>query len=413
MEHLFFLKNKPSKWVKYGNAILGVIVFILFLLANFIKYPDTIQSEVELNYENPMQQIIMPRSGYLQKILVINNTPIHKNEILAVIDNSESFTAVSFLEKKVKTFSLDSIKEFHFPMDSLGEIQSFANDFYINILQYKTNNDINKTQKRIHHLQKEIQANAPLINKLNQQINMKILSLNLDKIDLQRDSISYFADGTISKRDYEVKLKNYIQQKQNLIELNANADRLQLNLLEKQNACKELEVQNEMEQAQYKLNIEKSKTALSNAIHIWKKQNVLASEIDGTLNFATQLKYNQYYKAETEIFQIIPSDSKRILAYANVEMLGSGKIKVGNKVLISLLKYPSEQYGKITGNIIAINAISINKKYEVVIAVQNTSTTLKKDLNYTPRLFGYVEIITDDKSIIERIVETFRKNISQ
>jgi hypothetical protein len=90
----------------------------------------------------------------------------------------------------------------------------------------------------------------------------------------------------------------------------------------------------------------------------------------------------------------------------------SGKVRVGQRVQISLDEYPANEFGYLEGKILDIIPIKIENAYRVNVAldkklISNTGVSIPDQPNY----IGSAEIISSEKSVLERIFgDIFRKS---
>src|SRR5688572_25691870 len=97
------LSDPPKAIQKWGNTILLVFIFILFLISWFVKYPDIINSQITITTNTPPQKLIVRTSGKIDKILVADRTLVKKNTPLAVLENSAKYNDVFLLKSIVDT----------------------------------------------------------------------------------------------------------------------------------------------------------------------------------------------------------------------------------------------------------------------------------------------------------------------
>jgi HlyD family secretion protein len=90
----------------------------------------------------------------------------------------------------------------------------------------------------------------------------------------------------------------------------------------------------------------------------------------------------------------------------------SGKIKIGQRVLIKFQSYPFEEYGMVEGKISSLPQLSTqdNKLFFAFVELPNgLKTNHNKQLTYNYGMTASAEIITEDLRLIERIFYTIRK----
>ena len=72
--------------------------------------------------------------------------------------------------------------------------------------------------------------------------------------------------------------------------------------------------------------------------------------------------------------------------------------------------YPYQEFGQLLGTVTAISKIPTEQGYFVSIKLQNgLTTTYHRQLAYQAEMSGSAEVITEDLSLLERIVNNFRR----
>ncbi|GIQ58261.1 hypothetical protein Flavo103_13970 [Flavobacterium collinsii] len=98
---------------------------------------------------------------------------------------------------------------------------------------------------------------------------------------------------------------------------------------------------------------------------------------------------------------------------------GSGKVKVGQGVIVKLNNYPFNEYGSIKGRVRRISLVTNQQtlsdnqnkisSYLVDIDLPNgLKTNYGVELNFHAEAKGTAEIITEDRRLIERFFDNLR-----
>ncbi len=92
----------------------------------------------------------------------------------------------------------------------------------------------------------------------------------------------------------------------------------------------------------------------------------------------------------------------------------SGKVKTGQTVNIKLSGYPYLEYGMVRGVVKSISLVPSNDSYVIELSLPSGLTTLYgKNLDFTQNMQGTAEIITDDLSLLQKILNPFRYLVSR
>jgi HlyD family secretion protein len=161
---------------------------------------------------------------------------------------------------------------------------------------------------------------------------------------------------------------------------------------------------------------------LKTEIQNWEMSFVLTAPIDGKITFTQYWVSNQNVSAGEEIFTIIPMTGQegdfQIIGKASLPVARSGKVKTGQKVNIRIENFPDTEYGMLRGVVQNISLVPSKSGESVSYAVEislpgNLITTYQKELPYLPNMQGQAEIITEDISLLERLIMPIRKIIAE
>jgi len=91
-------------------------------------------------------------------------------------------------------------------------------------------------------------------------------------------------------------------------------------------------------------------------------------------------------------------------AAGSIPAAGAWKIKPGQQVLIKLTAYPYQEFGMLQGTVTGMYATEKDTGFRVNIQLpRGLQTTAGRTIPAYPRLDGAAEIMTEDKSVLERI----------
>lgn len=118
------------------------------------------------------------------------------------------------------------------------------------------------------------------------------------------------------------------------------------------------------------------------------------------------------------MFKIIPINNQ-IIGQVNLPENGSGKVKVGQSVIIKLNNYPFNEYGSLKGRVKRISLVtnqqtlsdSQNKINSYLVDIDlpfGLKTNYGLELNFHAESKGSAEIITADRRLIERFFDNLR-----
>ena len=157
---------------------------------------------------------------------------------------------------------------------------------------------------------------------------------------------------------------------------------------------------------------------LKTGIQEWELNYVLKTPIDGKVTFAKYWIENQNVSAGEEVFMVVSNTSNPIIGKAMLPIARSGKVKTGQKVNIRLQNFPENEYGILRGVVsnISLTPVQTGEAVHYVVEISlpnNLITTYKKELPNLPNMQGQADIITDDMSLLERLVLPMKRVLTE
>jgi HlyD family secretion protein len=160
---------------------------------------------------------------------------------------------------------------------------------------------------------------------------------------------------------------------------------------------------------------------LKTGIQEWELNYVLRAPIDGKISFTKYWIENQNVSSGEEVFTIVPTAVTTpflVIGKAMLPIARSGKVKAGQKVNVRLQNFPENEYGILRGIVSKISLVPVQTGetayYAVEISLPDKLVTVyKKELPYLPNMQGQADIITDDVSLLERLVLPVKKVLKE
>ncbi len=397
----------PHWMIRWGNALILVLILGLLAISWFVHYPDVIPSEAVITTLQPPQKINAYTSGKIDTLLIRDNDPVGIGSPLAVIENTANFEDVLFLQSIVDTITLRK-QDFNFPIDDipilfLGDIDiyyaSFENDYQRFILN-----------KQLKPYSNEAIANSSSLSQLRFRLrNLKTQkSLHQAELDLKtkefdRDKNMY-SKGVISLHDFETSQAAYLRA-QNTYASNDSAISQTLEAISNANkTARGTEINTTKENTELLKKVFHSFSQLRNAIRNWERKYVLKSDIQGRVTILNFWNQNQIVTQGDLIFTVIPTNNSSYIAKLKTPAQNSGKVKTGQKVQLRLQDYPDNEYGMLEGTISRISAITDQEGFYLVDVTlpETLITSYKKEIPFRQEMLASAEIITEDLRLIER-----------
>lgn len=399
---------RPHWIIRKGNAIFFIIMFLLIAFTWFIKYPDVIKASLKLVAINAPKLLVAKTEGKLQRLLVINEQEVTKGQPLAFMQSTASHQQVISLQNWINSIeafiikdSLEVLLTNQLPLfNELGEIQPTYQDFQSTLKETLQILADGYYQQKGHALQKDMLYLSALQTNTQKQ-------KQLVKQDYELQQIEYKANELLAKEKVIAPLElnqnksRVISKEQGLEQISAQL--INNNLLEQNKKKEILELQKYVIDQQQKFR--SALFMLKSKIAEWMQQYIIIAPENGKVLFTSFLQENQLLAYEQELFYIQPLRSS-YYGQMTASQIGLGKIKIGQKVLIRVESYPSNEFGYLTGIVNYISAMPTSKD-SFLIKVdlpQGLQTNYNKTIYFRNNLMAGAEVITDSRKLFDRFL---------
>jgi uncharacterized protein YbcV (DUF1398 family) len=405
------LTRIPHWMIRWGNVVILLLLFLVFLVSWFIKYPDIIATEIVITTQIPPEKLIARTSGRIEAILIDDKGTISKSTPLAVIENMANYKDVFLLKNIVDTINLDK-NPFPFHLlktTQLGEVESSFALFQKEYIADELNSKLQPYKVENNAQNYEGQQLKERLILLEAQKEITKSELVMQKNDLERYE-SLFKKGIIAAQEIEKQRLQYLQAEKNYKSLLSSVSQMKSSLNDLNRATKTTKINETKETVILERNVFQSFYELKKAIKNWELNYVLRSSIEGKVTFLQIWTENQTVNAGDNVFTIIPSVGKNYLGKVKAPAQNSGKIKVGQDVNIRLANFPDREFGMLQGKISVIS-LTPDKEGKLLIDVSlpmGLKTSYKKQITFQQEMSGSAEIVTEDLRLIERLLYQFR-----
>jgi len=418
-EELQEVLGAVPQWIlRWGITVLAIIVFILLIGSAIIKYPDVIASQIVLTGSTPPATIVAHASGKLKELYVKDNQEVKDGTYLAVIDNPANTKDILYLKNQLDTFSSPlSLFAFHlFPL-SVGSLQQLYTSFSTTQFEYSEYQRLlYYPQKKAMYLERITKYEKQYITLLNQQKITEEQFVIAQK-QYNRDSILH-KKGVLADEEFETTENSFLQSRAARENMRANLNNTQIQIGQLKESLLDTEEQGTEKLNSLQTQLQSLVSQLKTGIQDWELNYVLRASIDGKITFSKYWIENQNVLSGEEIFTIVPDSVYQIIGKAMLPIARSGKVKTGQKVNIHLQNFPENEYGILRGTVqhISLTPAQTGETayYSVEINLPNKLvTTYKKELPYLPNMQGQADIITEDLSLLERLVLPLKKILKE
>lgn len=405
----------PGRIVRWGTIIVVCVILLLLLLAGVIKYPDAIPSPVEITTENPPVTMVSKVTGRIKRLYVRDKEQVLSGTLIAVMETTASVTEIQRLKQLTDSVpdpgsvTIETIPGF----TNLGEIQGYWSQFqkYLADFENYTKNDF--YGYKITALSEEINGIANYMRQLKAKEKLYGENQQIEYKKFKRDSLLRIT-GVYTESDLEKSRQSLLRLDIDLQQVKLDYSGKSIELVEKRQLLQDYRVMKVTEKEKYYALLKESYLNLKAQIRIWENNYLLISPVSGFVTFTKYWSENQSVSRDEPVLSIVPSDPGDYIARINLKMNRSGKVKEGQTVNIKLSGYPYLEYGMVRGIVWSKSLVPTGDAYLIELKLPSGLTTLYgKKLEFTHNMQGSAEIITDDLSLLGKIINPFRYLVSR
>jgi multidrug resistance efflux pump len=411
-DQLTEILGQVPRWiVRNGTLIIALIIIILLIGASLLRYPDILQARIILTTQTPPAEITANSSARIIGFFIGDKEQVKKDQVLVVLESAASYNDVQRLTEKLGSgFELDSLIHVEFSDElDLGTMQDSYAILLKKIQEYASFSGLDYHQRKINSVRTELKKYNLYLEKLKDQERILLQDYTLAMKQYSRDTL-LFVDGVISSVQLE---KSEAQKLNRLYAWKETQTQLASGLIkisDLQQEILELELNQEENSRQYIQSVQEAYEKLKGQISLWNQEYVLRSPFNGQVSLTKIWTENQYVESGDIVLTILPLNQGEILGKILLPAAGAGKVKEGFKVIIRFDNYPYMEFGTISGIISSISLVPNNEVYSAEIKLDNNQlvTNYNISLTFQQNMPGIAEIITNQRTLLERIFDPFR-----
>lgn len=407
----------PAWILRWGVTILFIVVLCLLIGSCFFKYPDVIVAEMTLTSRNPVAQIVARASGKMSALYVKDGEDVMIGTPLAVLENP----AITGDILSLKTEILKNIGHPDSLMNSLlgkqelmlGEVQAGYTNLLNVLHEYRNYRELNYYPQKISSVQRQIAKYHVYYQGQKRQQQVMEAQYQIACQQYKRDSL-LFNRQILSPSEHEMARATFLQSRYSLEGTNASLENLKIQIGQMDENLLDLQLEQMEKESSLQQNLRSVTEQLLNAINSWELNFCLTAPIKGKVTFTTFWNANQYVSSGETVFTIVPEGENLLIGKALLPVTRSGKVKVGQRVIIRFSNYPDQEFGIVNGCVSTISLVPAKDFYMVEIAFpEGLTTNYKISLPVSQEMKASAEIVTEDLRLIERFFQPLKKILKE
>ncbi len=407
-EEIRDILSAPPAWLARWGTLVVFLVFVLILAIGMIfYYPEKITAEITLTTADPPIPLIAQTDGYIKKIRVEEGDTVEQGAILAMISSTASLEDVISLEeslKRLQSFDKTALYEYE-PQKylRLGELQadyraflrlfqefSFERSEYDSDQTRRLKSRLKRYLRKRQNLQDELQKANERRDALQRQLDQLQKRYEGDMADLEKVQA---AREALIDQDMSIS-----QLEDRIFTLSRDIDKIKAEIIASEDGSGG-------DIGKYQVLLQ-AIAELDNQLQDWKSKYLLMAPEAGVVSFYSLRPENRYVHAGERVMAIVPiARDNELVGEILLPVTGSGKVKIGQRVLIRFESYPYEEFGIVEGRVTGKALLPQNDSYFVTVSLPNGLLTNKGEtLPFHQLMSGQAEILTDEKRLVDRLL---------
>lgn len=150
------------------------------------------------------------------------------------------------------------------------------------------------------------------------------------------------------------------------------------------------------------------------SIHSWEMAYCLMAPAEGKVQLLLQEAPNQYLSSGNIFARIVPKEGESWMGRALLPLQRSGKVKVGQRVIVRFTNFPDQEFGIVNGRLSSVSLVPSEDNYMIEIVFPGgLITNYGKCLPVFYEMKATAEIVTDDSRLIERFFQPLKKILKE
>ncbi|HEA21078.1 hypothetical protein LCGC14_1289190 [marine sediment metagenome] len=393
-----FLGRPPGWLTRIGITMVAGILLIILLASFIISYSDVLEAEIEIMPINSSVVLKASRSGQISEFFVNPGDSVVSGDIIAKLNTVAHYVDILAIKEAVTKQTLPEELGFGKPI-SIGFLQEAYSEyikafygirtiekFYDDDIKNLLNNKIRDTEDR---------AFSDVYHKLQTaKINNALITQNHSRMEI------LYNKGVISKSELE---KSQLELNKSLQEINQLSS----------DYSRDSYTTNEKFEGHLAA-LEITSMKVLSEISIWEERNFFISPVNGRVFYLDVWSPFQSVEEDEELFGISPNNKSHLMGIIKIPVHNSGKVRIGQKVIIKLHSFPYEEWGTLEGILTEISTTpksSIEPYYPAYVKIDTSINKLNLALVGPGKRTGYCDIILEEKTLFKKMFVGFRKKM--
>lgn len=358
--------------------------------------------------EHPPVWIVARGSGKLKELYRHDRDSVYAGDIIAVLDNPAVTSDVLALKEELAGFAItDScVLAMKFTERwALGSIQAAYASFLRNLTDYRNFLTLDLYEQKVEATVRELNEYRNYIGHLQRQVELDKQQSSIAETVHDREK-GLYEDGLTAKAEYEKAQQELLSKRQGTEQLMTSLSTARIQEAQLEQSMIETKMEREREKNTQLTALKTALDELKTQMDDWELSFLFVSPANGILSYNDVWQKNQNVNGGDKVFSIVAEDTGDIIGKIKLPDSGSGKVKPGQRVNISVTGYPYMEFGFLTGQVQTVSLLADEAgTYTVTVSLpQELNTSYGKTLDFSGELAGTAQILTDERSVTARLL---------
>ena len=341
---------------------------------------------------------------------------VAQGQLLGIVQNTADYEDITKLNDEInalQNFDDDDFIGYKPNKEwNLGDLQADYSIFMQSLEAYTytikgnySSVNISQLDDQISNLRKAKQLTEQSIRKANE----KLSSLNADFKNAQK----LYSSGTISQSELKEVRSRILNQETEIDAMKQQLNGKDLDINGVKSRITEIKQNTSTGNSDRIVKLKESINNLKANLEKWKQAYLFTAPIAGQISFFAKIfSENQFVKAGQEVMAVVPisglRNEQKVIGKVVMPMSGTGKVKEGQHVVITLDSYAYQEYGSLSGKISSKSLLPVENNLLLQVELPDSLvTSYGKKIKFEQLLQGQAEIITENRRFLERVFEKF------
>jgi len=408
----------PPRWiVRWGTMIVSSAVIAMIAMSFFVEYPDKVIGDVVVTTKVAPVRVNARQSGNIDELFVEDGAKVEVGDILLVMQDAADYLDVDELEELMDNFQdwnkaeLFEYNPNEFPELSLGNLQPLYSQLQTDFgsFQFFEQNQAGSKQVTgIRNQISEIRESMKILEKKKKSAE-DVVKFHEKRYEELRPLVK---GGTLAAKVLEDQGVIVIDARSKVQNIEDQINNRGINISGLAGQIQTIQSSSSESTNDKYTKLQSSINVLISAIDRWNEDKLVLSSIDGKISMINNWSEKQYINQGTEIMAILPDNMEddNLFVQLFIPITGSGKVKIGQRVLLKFANYPYREFGQVDAEVVDLPGLQRDNRWPVRIKLTNgLKTRSGKVLQFEQEMRGRGDIITENRTVFTRIFENIIK----